>query len=66
MMTARRKRFRGVWLFSLETARIGPIELWNKGGDLLYRWGNPRAYVWGEKQEQQRFGRAQGQRAAAP
>ena len=29
---------------------------WGRGGDLLYRWGNPRAYGRGEADDQQLFG----------
>ena len=29
---------------------------WGHGGDLLYRWGNPRAYGRGEKTDQRTFG----------
>jgi hypothetical protein len=29
---------------------------WGKGGDLLYRWGNPRAYSRGTSKDQQLFG----------
>jgi len=29
---------------------------WGKGGDILYRWGNPRAYRNGSKLEQRLFG----------
>ncbi len=29
---------------------------WKKGGDLLYRWGNPRAYSRGGKEDQTLFG----------
>ncbi len=29
---------------------------WKKGGDLLYRWGNPRAYSRGTKEQQTLFG----------
>ena len=29
---------------------------WGHGGDLLYRWGNPRAYGRGEEAEQRTFG----------
>ncbi len=29
---------------------------WKKGGDLLYRWGNPRVYARGTKEDQTLFG----------
>ncbi len=53
-------RFNEIWIIdhSTTTAEAATHSggRWKKGGDLLYRWGNPRAYSRGEKEQQALFG----------
>jgi hypothetical protein len=48
-----------IWIIDHSTTREGARShaggRWGKGGDLLYRWGNPRAYRSGTKLEQRLF-----------
>ena len=53
-------RFNEIWIVdhSTTTAQAAGHSggRWKKGGDLLYRWGNPRAYSRGTKEQQTLFG----------
>ncbi|HXJ56480.1 MAG TPA: aryl-sulfate sulfotransferase [Verrucomicrobiae bacterium] len=53
-------RFNEIWIIdhSTTTAQAAGHSggRWKKGGDLLYRWGNPRAYSRGTKEQQTLFG----------
>ncbi len=53
-------RYNEIWIIDHSTT---PTEAagreggrWGRGGDLLYRWGNPRAYGRGDKDDQRLFG----------
>ena len=53
-------RFNEIWIIdhstTTEQAAGHSGGRWKKGGDLLYRWGNPRAYSQGTKTNQTLFG----------
>lgn len=53
-------RFNEIWIIdhSTTTAEAAGHSggRWKKGGDLLYRWGNPRTYGRGSKEDQTLFG----------
>ena len=53
-------RFNEIWIIdhgtTTEQAAGHSGGRWKKGGDLLYRWGNPRAYSRGGKEQQALFG----------
>jgi len=53
-------RFNEIWIIdhstTTEQAAGHAGGRWKKGGDLLYRWGNPRAYSRGAKEQQSLFG----------
>ena len=53
-------RFNEIWILdhSSTTAQAAGHSggRWKKGGDLLYRWGNPHAYSRGTKEQQALFG----------
>lgn len=53
-------RFNEIWILDHSTTTQQSAGhsggRWKKGGDLLYRWGNPRAYSRGAKEQQTLFG----------
>jgi hypothetical protein len=53
-------RFNEIWIIDHSTTTeqaAGHVGgRWKKGGDLLYRWGNPKAYGRGTKEQQTLFG----------
>jgi hypothetical protein len=56
-------RFHELWILdhstTTEEARGNKGGRWGKGGEILYRWGNPRMYGAGTREDQMLFGQHQ-------